>query len=150
MFFVKLKYLVLLVVYFILLKLRGKSDIPPSAYIGNDVVLINRLWKLKFSPCYNSSAKIALYGAGTHTHRLLKTKKLDASKICAIFDDAPKKTECCGLPVYPVAKVSEIDFDMLVVSSDAYEKEMFHKAETWLPEGKILVALYSFTIKKIK
>lgn len=70
--------------------------------------------------------KIALYGSGMHTTRLLNKTDLKPHQIIAIIDDQPKQKEMKQISVFtPKEFINEgIDIDIIITSSDSYEPEM--------------------------
>ncbi len=74
-------------------------------------------------------SKVALYGAGKHTLRLLQQVRWGSLKPCAVIDDSPVGKSIMGIEVStPDALFSKNSkIQALIISSDAHEKEMYHK-----------------------
>ncbi len=79
--------------------------------------------------------RIALYGAGLHTQRLIRQGWLKDLDVVAILDDHPQAPTLEGIPVLdtkaPVLPVWEV----LVISSDTHEPALLEKARArgWTP-----------------
>jgi hypothetical protein len=89
---------------------------------------------------------VALYGAGKHTRRLLDYRNEDRSLLpCAvacIIDDQPAREAMDDIPVRGTDDALDIPFDALLLSSDAFELELFDRATQWLPRDRKILALY--------
>lgn len=84
----------------------------------------------------NREGKIAIYGIGIHTDRLLQRYVLDVGEIKAdlVFIDSRKKSltdKYQGYDVYNVADIGNIGLNGIIISSSLYEEEMY-KAVTQL------------------
>ena len=125
-----------------LLRAPSKPKPPPSTSFDPDALPRALLRKL---PQFlaNGTKRIALYGAGKHTQRLLKWTDLKPLQIACIVDDRPSISQLDGIPVISADKVREYKVDTLLVSSDAYEESMARNAAAWLPEGIKIERLYS-------
>ena len=86
--------------------------------------------------------RIALYGAGKHTQRLLKYTRLEPLELVCIVDDCLSTGQIEGLPVISPSQLHEHQVDVLLISSDANEESMAQKAKTWLGKGIHLEKLY--------
>ncbi len=129
--------------YRILLHLRGIHTHDRRQFIGDDNALAAFLYQLKGDPLFQQSRRVAIYGAGKHTERIFSHAILPREKFTVIFDDAPKKESHCGLPVVSTSAAGHTHFDLLLISSDAFEAEMAAKAQSWLPRGVKLLPLYN-------
>lgn len=71
-------------------------------------------------------SRIALYGSGMHTARLLEKTDLSPHQIIAIIDDNPKQKDIKEISVLtPKDFINRnIDIDIIITSSDSYESEM--------------------------
>ncbi len=81
----------------------------------------------------NSCRRIALYGAGQHTKNLLGWLANNAAagpapEIKCIFDDKPHAASLNGIAVITPDTLSCSQIDAIVVSSDAFEPEIYQKA----------------------
>lgn len=89
--------------------------------------------------------RIALYGAGKHSSKILSLCEWGALRPCLILDDAKAGRELDGIKILRPEDVCEGEpqFDLLIISSDAFERELHEKAMKLLPNGKRpVLALY--------
>ena len=112
--------------------------------LGSNILLVKKFNKIKNSSFYRNASHIAIYGAGKHTIRLLNLDLISSAKIVAIFDDDKNKTSFMGFPVYPLEKSADVDFDLLIISSDVYEEKMYRAAIELVPANRTLVKIYKF------
>ena len=93
-----------------------------------------------------SSGKIALWAAGIHTSQLLSLTKLSDKNIALIFDNDPKKQgqDLCNV------KVTGLDpenvknkVDCIIISSRAFEKEIYEQIKFLETYGIEIVKIYS-------
>ena len=112
-------------------------------YIGNDRVLRQNLERFVHLHLADPKTRIALYGAGKHTQRLLKMGVIPPGQIRAIFDDLTPCEDIQGIPVLKPRMAAEIDFDILLVSSDSVWEDLVYKAQRWMPKGRKIENLYS-------
>lgn len=118
--------------------------------LGNDFILLLRMKALKRKRLFKNADGIALYGAGAHSERLLNLNVIEKNMIKSVFDDRHATSDFHGIPLLAPSDVSKFDFDLLLVSSDAYEKQMAERATGWLPAGKLLGTIYENRIIRIK
>jgi anaerobic magnesium-protoporphyrin IX monomethyl ester cyclase len=89
----------------------------------------------------NGSPRLALFGAGEHTARLLtETGLLEAHPI-AIFDNDVKKWGGVlkGVEIYPPAFINRIPFDQILISTIYGEDEIYRQLiDMHVPAGKIV------------
>lgn len=111
--------------------------------VGSDYLLRFCMKKILKKLPFGKGVKVALYGAGLHTQRLVNLDLIPLDKFCAVFDDSPSKSEHCGLRVYASGNAGNVDFDVLIISSDQYEQQMFEKAKEWMPKGKLMATIYT-------
>jgi glycosyltransferase involved in cell wall biosynthesis len=74
--------------------------------------------------------KIAIFGAGRHTLKLLGNCEMPGIELVAILDQNPDAVggEILGIPVRPLEKAPELGIDAVLVSSDCYEQNMLKQA----------------------
>jgi len=82
----------------------------------------------------------AVFGAGQHTQRLLQHNTF-APPPAMIFDDAPAADSLGGIPVR--APDAEAKIKAVVVSSDAYERQLHRRALAMFGERLPILRLYS-------
>lgn len=102
----------------------------------------------KFDRIFMNYDCIALFGGGTHTSRILSLLKDECfDKIIAIFDNDPKKnnTSINGINVYSPftnEKVYEKKVDIIIISSLAYENEIYEQIKHLENGGIKIIKLY--------
>jgi len=101
----------------ILIKILHSFFVPP---IGSEEWLDISLSKI-ISKKYIINKKIALYGAGLHSIRLL-SKDIIQKRCVAIFDDNSEKNNLNNIQIYHPENAENIEFDILIISSDTIEK----------------------------
>ena len=90
--------------------------------------------------------RVALYGAGEHTHWLLRQpawSEPDAPRPVAIFDDQPGKGETIvGVPVVAADELRLLQVDALVISSGRHEYDLFRRAKYQLRFPGVRLVLF--------
>ncbi len=76
-------------------------------------------------------SRVALYGAGQHTQRLIQSKNLAAYPVCGILDDYTEQSEFLGLPVHRPASFRLPPQCAVVVSSDTMQTKLFRQARKY-------------------
>ena len=87
--------------------------------------------------------RVALYGAGEHSRRLIALADGGPCRIVAVVDDAPTHVRFAGLPLVTPADWAGLDADGLVVSSRGSEAMLAARARTWLPPYVRIVCFYT-------
>ena len=87
--------------------------------------------------------RVALYGAGEHSRRLIALAAGGPCRIVAVIDDAPTHVRFAGLPLVTPADWAGLDVDGLVISSRGSEAALAQRARTWLPPRVPIVCFYS-------
>jgi len=89
--------------------------------------------------------RIALYGAGRHTARLMETTSLWPLQVVGIIDDdeSLKGARRHGLPIYASADLSEMKPDAVLISSDQYEECIYRRIAPLESRGIRVLRLYS-------
>ncbi|MBI4718481.1 MAG: class I SAM-dependent methyltransferase [Planctomycetes bacterium] len=100
---------------------------------------IREVWRARLQGCN----RIALFGAGEHTRWLLGiVQNLAPPEVVALFDDAADRIrEIRGVAVLPPGGAGDVEFDAVVVSSDAQEEKLLARARECFP-GRRVVRLY--------
>ncbi len=100
---------------------------------------IRDMWTKHLSGC----RQVALFGAGEHSRWLLDVvASADGPEVVALIDDnADRMPEIRGRPVVTPAGAGELQFDAIVISSDAAEERLFLRARQCFPDSRI-VRLY--------
>ena len=107
----------------------------PGSEPGVDDDIRRALWRQVAARCAQiGRGRVALYGAGLHTRRLVRSGVLGGgSRIVAIIDDAPERWgELDRIPVTSPDEAPE--FDVVVPSSDAHEPMLLRRAEALASE----------------
>ncbi|MCZ7585129.1 MAG: hypothetical protein M5R36_18370 [Deltaproteobacteria bacterium] len=73
--------------------------------------------------------RVALYGAGKHTMRVLGTCDFPGVDLVAILDDDPAACggKILGIPVHPRDDAASLNLDAVIVSSDYHEAALLEK-----------------------
>jgi len=89
--------------------------------------------------------RIALYGAGRHTARLLQTVPLWPLHVLGIVDDAAdlRGATRYGLPVYAATDLSNLPLDAVLISSDQYEEAIYQRIAPLEARGIRVLRLYA-------
>lgn len=90
-------------------------------------------------------SRIAVYGAGKHTQRMLKafeTAVRPGARIVAVLDDQPRSSQLGGVPVHPTAAWSGLDLGAILVSSDTYEDQMVERLRKVVGEAVTIWRFY--------
>jgi GT2 family glycosyltransferase len=112
-------------------------------YIGNDRVLKQNLERFTRFHLTNPKTRLALYGAGKHTHRLLAQEIIPKKQMAAIFDDLSTLRDIQGIPIMKPQQASQVAFDLLLISSDSIWEDLAFKARRWAPAGCPIESLYA-------
>lgn len=82
------------------------------------------------------SPKVAIYGAGTHTEKLLNIwKELKFPPISLIvLSEMPNSKSFEGIPMLGIMSIAEENLDLIVLSSKSFEEIMLQNCEKFLPE----------------
>lgn len=87
--------------------------------------------------------RVALYGAGEHSRRLIALAEGGPCRIVAVVDDGPAHVRFAGLPLVTPADWAGLDADALVISSRGSEATLARRARTWLPPHVPIVCFYT-------
>jgi radical SAM protein with 4Fe4S-binding SPASM domain len=88
--------------------------------------------------------RLAVYGAGAHTRRLLLVPAVKRFDDIRIVDDntAAHGQLLCGCPVTGMQAAQSAGFDTLLISSDAHEAALFRRAKEMLSDNATIECLY--------
>lgn len=101
-------------------------------------------WRFRHAVKRTGATRVALYGAGQHTRRLLDGLRSDPAPTVAvicILDDTPRSASLDGIPVLRPAQLSAGSVDSIVISSDSVEMQLSAKAGEW-NTGLPVICLY--------
>jgi hypothetical protein len=87
--------------------------------------------------------RLALYGAGSHSARLIEGLAGEAVTVVAVIDDRPSAAALAGVPVVAPGAWAGLGADAVVLSSRTFEPLLAARAATWLPAGVPLIRLYT-------
>ncbi len=91
----------------------------------------------------SAGKRVAIYGAGVHTRFLLELVDLGEAVACVLDGDARKQGgEFLGWPVHAPSAAAELALDAVVLSSRAYQEEMFRAVAPLAEEGVEIVRCY--------
>jgi len=108
---------------------------------GSDTVLEETLFELRDKKLLDGK-RLALYGAGLHTRRLLSSGILPLEAFSVIFDDTPGTDSMAGIPVRPTDSAPKHEFDILIISSDTVAEKLCARAKSWVPKNVEILSLY--------
>lgn len=83
--------------------------------------------------------RVVIYGAGMHTERLFRLTPLDRMKIVGIVDQDPAKAGLAlnGHTIYPTSDISRLNPDRIIISSYAFQEEIFKNLRQYEPRVAI-------------
>lgn len=89
--------------------------------------------------------RIALYGAGRHTAKLLQSAPLWPLHVLGIVDDDPslRGSQRYGLPVHAAADLPDLPLDAVLISSDQYEEAIYQRIAPLEARGIQVLRLYA-------
>jgi glycosyltransferase involved in cell wall biosynthesis len=93
-----------------------------------------------------ADSRIALYGAGKHTQRMLDALAAAVApraRIVAILDDRPRAAALRGMPVLPTQRWPELGLAAIVISSDTFEDAMAERLQQLLGASLPVWRIYS-------
>ena len=84
--------------------------------------------------CRSAGRPVALYGAGTHTRRLLHMVKdtTGGPQVAVILDDNPVGKAISGIPIRRPAAVDPCSVTAVVVSTDTVQDQLCARARAWV------------------
>jgi SAM-dependent methyltransferase len=94
--------------------------------------------------CNRDGKRIAVFGAGFHTQELLRRTRLREARLVGLLDNDRRKQgrEILGLPVVAPADIDALDPDLILISSYAFQDEIYDSLETQRRRGRDVVKLY--------
>jgi len=92
-------------------------------------------WKKKFS----AADQILIYGGGQHTEQLCQAlqNELEQFNIIGIVDRSPVRDSITGIPVFSRDNVDWHTVDRVIISSKAFEEDIYHWLVHKVPAEKI-------------
>ncbi len=100
---------------------------------------------------WRRGSRVVLFGAGKHTERNLgvirKALGGRGTVVGMVDDEARGAREIDGLPVRSPAELTTFDPDLVLVSSDTYERQLFHRATECVPDGVPVWVIYDVEIE---
>jgi glycosyltransferase involved in cell wall biosynthesis len=87
--------------------------------------------------------RVALYGAGEHSRRLIALAQGGPCRIVAVIDDAPSHVRFAGVPLVTPGDWASLDADALAISSRGAEATLAARARAWLPPHVPIVCFYT-------
>ncbi len=89
--------------------------------------------------------RIALYGAGLHTRRMAAALEQPPVEIVAIIDDDASRhgTRLWGMPIVSRDKAAALGLDVVVLSSDTREAELWDSSAPLRASGVEVIRLYT-------
>ena len=117
-----------------------------SAPAGSEDLLSAGIENLRCKLSSFNNPKIALFGAGQHTERLLNSKELPDIKIAAIFDDSPTVKSISGIDVIHSSEINTDLINLIVLSSDTIEDILLDQLLKKPLKNVTLMTIYSDTV----
>ena len=114
----------------------------PAAPVAGPDPLVHLLPPIISRLQHDDVRRVALYGAGKHTTRLLAVSDLAPLEIVCIVDDEPHSDRIDRYPVVRPSEIGKYPIDAVLLSSDTVEELLAARAETWVPEGVKIVSIY--------
>ncbi len=107
---------------------------------ASDRLMFDRVKSLERHQCH----RILLYGASDTAKVLLEFLKTSDIRVQAVIDDDPTKQGCklLEVPIIAPTQISNHDFDSIVVTTIAFQKQVLEKARAIVPDNKKLFGLF--------
>lgn len=124
---------------------RLDRAVPPASSKNSISRAESALWKQVAKRCEDADLRrVALYGAGRHTQRLLDSGWPETPlSVVAILDDRPILSDIKGVPVMRPQELTE-PVQAVILSSDAHEKVLAEAAERSLAGLNVpVIRMYS-------
>ncbi len=88
--------------------------------------------------------RVALFGAGTHTSDLAPTVAAAPVTMLGVIDDRPEVQgrTVAGLPIASMSQILDQRPDAVILSSDRFEKQLWHRSKRLREAGVHVIALY--------
>jgi hypothetical protein len=101
-----------------------------------------RMHRLVLRAMDDGCRRVAIYGVGQHTRRSAEIFERGLP-IIGLIDDEPPSRRLFGLPVVtPDRALQELAPDAILLSSDAWEQQMWHRCAALREAGVRVIALY--------
>ena len=114
-----------------------------SAPSGSSDLLSKGVRNLKSKLSNYQNPKVALYGAGQHTERLLNHKDITGIDIIKIFDDFSQVKSINGIQVIHPQKLNTEEIDIVAVSSDTIEEKLLEQLLKKRFKNITIMSIYS-------
>ena len=98
--------------------------------------------------CVDAGVKrVALYGAGRHTARMMQSTPLWPLDVVGIVDDdcSLQGAKRYGLPIHTPSEIRKLPIDAVIISSDRFEAEIYRRISPLESEGIKVLRLYEET-----
>jgi len=107
-------------------------------YVGSPDLLNKGIHNLMGKLSQVAALRVALYGGGLHSERLLQSDAFSHLQVVCVLDDFANDSYLMGIPVVSPARCAEYSPDVIVVSSDTIEGKLFDKAVGFSPNLPVL------------
>jgi glycosyltransferase involved in cell wall biosynthesis/uncharacterized protein YqfB (UPF0267 family) len=111
----------------------------------NEITFEDRISEINQKLKDSTLSKIAIYGAGTHTEKVLGLLDDDIVKnriVTIVVSNTPDEATFCDLPVKSIETITVDEIDGILLSSHSYENEMKKTAKECFPDLPIFT-IYS-------
>ncbi|OGV55850.1 MAG: hypothetical protein A2017_07555 [Lentisphaerae bacterium GWF2_44_16] len=121
---------------------RTKDMSLSAKYAGNPELLIEASFK---SRELQNCRKIALFGAGKHTVRILNSCAMEhiRDKELIIADENPRQKALEGIRIIHLNELEKWNPDGIILSTDSYEDQMLRKCLDKFKRGPAIFRIYS-------
>jgi len=130
---------------------RSRDEAPRLRASGRPVAIwpdlqeepnLDRLARLCREALRDGARRIAVYGVGRHTRRSARLFELDLPIVGLLDDHPPPGGRAFGLPVVPLREWRDLEPDTILLSSDAWEAQMWENTAPQRASGVRVIAVY--------
>lgn len=86
--------------------------------------------------------RIALYGAGQHTHRFFRSADYSPLSILCVVDDHPQAAQMYNIPIIKPADIGTYPIQAILISTDSAAQTLAERAKQWAPTNVNIVWFY--------
>lgn len=125
---------------------RIKTDISQyAAHIDRQRSLLDQ--KFRALAMETPTPRIAVYGVGSHTDMLMQHTLLGQLNVSSVLDSNPLKhgAKAFGHPVENPDDINLGEIDVVVISSRAFQEEIYQRIRHWKQKGVRILRLYDLS-----
>ncbi len=92
----------------------------------------------------NKNQEVAIFGAGEHTEYLFQETKIKNLNPSVIFDNDRSKWSLNynSIPIKDPRLINQLNLDIIIISSERYEKEIYSQIKNILATNTVVIKLY--------